>query len=214
MIINHNVSSDIFKTLQSSLDPIVNKQDINFHFLEISFLDLKTRILLRKISNETDGENIIIISKLDSVATFAYKIGAFHFLKSDLTSSHLSMLKYKIAHHKNNSFGDNLIFKSKNDGILIASIKNIAFFTGKGDYCDFRFLDGSTYLDSHRISEIVLKINGHPDLFRLNKSVVINVNKVSKIMGNIIYFSNSTVRLQLSTKAISELKKRLLWLNE
>jgi DNA-binding LytR/AlgR family response regulator len=157
---------------------------------------------------------MIVLSPNDSIATFSYKIGAFHFLKSRISPIQLNLLKYKMLTYEEKKNGEAIIFKSKNNGIQVTPVKDIACFNGKGDYCDFRFLDGSSYLDTRRIGEILSKINWHPYLFKLNKSVVININKVSKISGNIVFFTNSIVKLHLSPNAISEVKKRLLWLYE
>jgi hypothetical protein len=59
MLINHNLDSDDFDVIQSSVNPALKDILSNFHFIFIESLDLKNRIFIRKLLNQRKYDRIV-----------------------------------------------------------------------------------------------------------------------------------------------------------
>ncbi|MBK8389005.1 MAG: LytTR family transcriptional regulator DNA-binding domain-containing protein [Saprospiraceae bacterium] len=215
---NKNLPVHLYKILydlligDSKLETSI-KGEKKIGFIQIEKLELAERILLRKmISEYTDY--IVIISSDPKIAQFAWKVGAFHFMEFPFTIAQLKVLKQKFEEVKLTSkLVNKKIRLGYTGGYDFIPLCEINIILGQGDYVTLyrQSIKSKTY--TYRISKIEKVIESHFNFIKLTKSIIININNVAQISGNLVKFTgNPSTSLELSPRAIKTLKDELLWI--
>lgn len=95
----------------------------------------------------------------------------------------------------------------------MVNTSNISVINGKGCYCKFYFSNDRPALYTLRISDLENRLWEIPELIRLNRSLIVNLNNLLRIEGNTAWFKgDKVVKLILGKRTITRLKKELIWL--
>lgn len=178
-------------------------------FLRVRDLSLPNRILLRKAINANTGNPLIILSSNVNVSLFAWRVRAFHFLSYPVTKSQLRLLSKKIRSERPGIHRLKVTYKG---GERIIDMSNISVINGKGSYCEFFFKTNRPELYTVRIGSVGNHCEAVPYMFRVNKSLIINVNNISKIEGNCLFFSGAKpLKIALGQRSIAKVRKEVIW---
>jgi hypothetical protein len=213
-IINQNLSTEEANKIKA----IVAANDItkakptaeSYLLVQIRDLSQESRWLVRRAVNENPKAKVILFSENVTVSYFAWQIGAFYFSTYPLHAAALQALRQRIAVAAPTTRRLRLGYKG---GFRLVHPQSISVIRGQGNYCQFYFKDEKPQLYTIRINEINDKLDFVPYLCRINKSLIININNLSKIEKGAAFFSGQpATQLQLNTKTLALIKKRLLWL--
>ena len=178
-------------------------------FLRVRDLSLANRILLRKAINANTSKPLVILSSNVNVSMFAWRVQAFHFLSYPVTKGQLLLLSRKISTQKPNIQRLKVTYKG---GERVIDMDNISVINGKGSYCEFFFKTNRPELYTVRIGNVGEHCEKVPYMFRVNKSLIINVNNLSKIEGNALFFNGEKpLKIILGQRSIARVKKEVIW---
>lgn len=217
-LINVNLPEDNFEIIKKScLSRIKKEQDdlgkIKIAFIRLRNLDSENRLLLRQTIND-GNPRVIIISTSENVASFAWKVGAFHYLEFPFTAEQLALMSHKITLlNKKGVEAETQLKLSYTGGFDVVYSKNINFIQGEGNYCKVFFRGKGGKIYTYRIKKFEEALINEVNFFKLTKSVFVNLNNISQIKGDIVRFIDSKTTLQLSTRSLSKLKSNVLWKN-
>lgn len=178
-------------------------------FLRVRDLSLSNRILLRKAINKNAGQPFVILSSNVNVSMFAWRVSAFHFLSYPVTKNQLRLLSKKIRSQRKSVNRLKVTYKG---GQRVIDMNNISVINGKGSYCEFFFKTNRPELYTVRIGNVGEHCEKIPYMFKVNKSLIINVNNLSKIEGNALYFGGEKpLKIMLGQRSIAKVKKEVIW---
>lgn len=178
-------------------------------FLRVRDLSLENRILLRKAINANTGNPLVILSSNVNVSLFAWRVQAFHFLSYPVTKNQLRLLSKKIRSERRSTHRLKVTYKG---GERLFDMNNITVINGKGSYCEFFFKTDRPELYTVRIGNIGEHCEAVPYMFRVNKSLIINVNNLSKIEGNALFFGGEKpLKIVLGQRSIAKVRKEVIW---
>lgn len=190
-----------------------SKEPTNEHLLvHIMDLSQESRWFVRRAINKYPKSKVILFSENKAVAHFAWEIGAFYFSSYPLHEEILKSLKQRINARIQQQHSKRLRLNFKGGFKLIHPL-SVSVIQGKGNYCKFYLKDERPQLYTVRINEINHKLNFVPYLCRINKSLIININNLSKIEKGYAFFGGQpATQLKLNAKTLALVKKKLLWL--
>lgn len=178
-------------------------------FLRVRDLSLSNRVLLRKAINANTGKPLVILSSNVNVSLFAWRVQAFHFLSYPVTKNQLRLLSKKIRSERRSTHRLKVTYKG---GERIINMNDISVINGKGSYCEFFFKTNRPELYTVRIGNVGEHCEAVPYMFRVNKSLIINVNNLSKIEGNCLFFGGEKpLKIALGQRSIAKVRKEVIW---
>jgi DNA-binding LytR/AlgR family response regulator len=216
---NQNLSENLFNILKQAIAEVpqrnkIIEDDKIIGFIQLNKFDYGERILLRRMITE-GVEHIVIVSSNPKLAQFAWKTGAFHFMEFPFTISQLKLLKQKYEDSKLSSKTVNKKIRlGYTGGYDFIPLSEINMIHGQGDYINLyrQNIKAKTY--TYRISKVEKALEHQYNFIKLTKSIIININNVSQIIGNKVSFTGKgTTSLELSPRAVKTLKDELLWIN-
>lgn len=213
---NYNLPPNEFNNISSYLKTGIadNKIDrTEVIFVRISDLKRGNRWELRKAINNNIDSNLILLSANSGVAKFAWKIQTLQFLSYPVSTNQLNILRLKLNNISLKRRDEEKLKINFEGGFHMIHPSEISLIQGKGNYCRFFFKEKKSIFPTARISKVYKKIQNFPYLIRINKSLVINVNHLTKIEnGTVFFIGESQVQLKLNRRVVSSIKKELLWL--
>lgn len=217
---NINLDEVEFSYIKDNLNMLykIEKNDIwikDFLFIKMNSLNIDNRWIIRKAINNNPNGFIVLISNFKEIARFAWRINAFYFIEFPLSISQIMRLQYKITNEtKNKSFNPKLRMNFKG-GFKIIDPSNINIIKGQGSYCDFYFNNEKSEVFTARINSLANIFIQTPFMARINKSLIINLNNLTRIQNGIAYFKgDNKIKLAVSETSIKKIRNELLWLNE
>lgn len=188
----------------------------NRHIVFFKALDLEyeTRLKLRKLINENNSINLVIISDQAEFASLSWEIGAFCFLKYPITERGLKVLKHRLKKELIQERKDQEKLKMTfAGGFDLHSLDNICAIEGQGNYCKIYFKNEQPKIYTARIGKLGAILEKQINFCRITKSIIINVNNIAQLKDNNVKFiSTPKLGIKLSVRASYALKKELLWL--
>ena len=194
-LININLSDREFEfiTVGLSLIPLTeNEISKDLMFIKLNSLNLENRWTLRRAINKNTEAKIVLISAFNEISRFAWKLNAFHYLSFPLTESQLYSLKHKIILSSNDKNGDPKLKMNFKGGFKIIEPTDINIIKGQGSYCDFYIVNEKPEIFTARINDLHSSFVTSPFLKKINKSLIININNLTKIENGFAYFKGDS----------------------
>jgi hypothetical protein len=205
------------KDLELLITDIINEYQFKSSINEISFVYmndvsiesiLKTRQIINKYTS-----NIIVFSDCIEVAQFAWDINAMFFINLSRNNWEQQLIRaIKTVESKNKLLKLSTIsFKSQNQTDIIVA-NEINFILAKANYSLINHKDNKKLLVTKQIGKIEKMLDAYPEIIRIGKSTIINLNKLTKINENKVRFKDGqTINFPENSKNIKLIKKHLFW---
>ncbi len=189
----------------------------NLNYINIIYLDvdsLNNRLLLRKIKNKNSNP-IFLLSSDYKVADLAWKSNVNYFFFIDDKINWINLFKEGLNQYFLKSaflYQTKVSFKTHN-GIYFINPNEVIYIRAFRNYTTIFLTNGEKYTISKNLKEIENTFSSFGFLERFGKSIMINLNQISKIIDKNIYFNNDKTVLSFPkySNSFIYLKNRLIW---
>lgn len=203
----------ISSALQFSVQNMLSEDPRIICFIHLNDLNYENRKLLRQTINKYPSALLVISSGNDQIAKFAWKVNAFHFLSLPVSSAQLKTLKQKLQFNTRQSSENDKLKLPVKGGFDLIHPNEVCVIQGMGNYCQFYFREAKPKLYTARIGQVAEYLEFTPFICRINKSLIININHLTKIInGQAVFVGNPRVQINLSQRSVSAIKKELFWI--
>lgn len=217
-LFNYNLSTKEFEVIRSFLVAFSPEGHLStgsgkLLFIRIPNMLQDSRWLLRRATNQHPDAQLVLLSLNVQVAALAWRIGAFHFISFPLSKAQLKMLLNKVV-RANRPQQKRQLKMSYQGGFDLIALSDIILIKGKGDYVEIYLRQGKMRTYTYRISKLAAQLTNWPGFERLNKSILINIQAISKVKPDcVILRAEQTVALQLGAESRKLLLEKLLWID-
>jgi len=195
--------------------PVILKSDEKIKLVFIIYLE-KDSISARKniwqIKVRFENYPFILCSENRDIANLAWQINSIHFLPFPLSRRSIALMINKTEQfftpHQNK------IKFNFQGGCDIISPEDICYCSGDGNYTRI-FLKGSRIIMlSKKIKEISVVLAPFPDLVRIGKSFIVNINNIHRVDELEVSFRglDGKSAIPFSPLYLKRIKEQLLWL--
>lgn len=197
---------------------------------DLIFLDIEMPVksgfdLVRAISDLTEKPDIIFITAYDKYAIEAFKYAAFDYLLKpiglDVLVETINRLKKKKLNSTYSNRVDKLFTYLRNKerikfnlrtGLLIIDPGDLIFCEADGNYTHLVLADGKSEMVSFNLGLVEKELEGK-GFFRLNRSVLVNIDHIIKIDTRNrtceVKYDHSYIKFKVSQAKIRELQDLL-----
>ncbi|MGC9341991.1 MAG: LytR/AlgR family response regulator transcription factor [Bacteroidales bacterium] len=212
------------ESVDEGLDKIIQLSP-DLIFLDIE-MPLKTGFdLVREMADIDNKPEIIFITAYDKYAIEAFKYAAFDYLLKpvgldDLLSSIKRFKKKKLKSDFNNRINKLFAYLRNKErikfnlrtGLLIINPEDLIYCEADGNYTHLILTDGKSEMVSFNLGLVEKELEGK-GFFRLNRSVLVNLDHIIKIDTRNktceVKYDHSYVKFKISQEKIKELKSLL-----
>ncbi len=211
-----NLESLEDKQVVRDLKKLLSKRNMNRDFILFKMDNTKkeAKINLRRVISKNPDCLLILCSFNPKVLAFSSGARVFHSVNLLDWKYSLRGLQYKL----------NLLRPADeietipiyyNDKTINIKHTNICCIKGSGNYCYFYVHDQKEFLVTMRIKEVREKLEDSDMFFDVNRSIIVNINRVASISKQSISFrSRPKYMLNLGYRSIKRVKDELLWNNK
>lgn len=195
--------------------PEILKTEINFKLVFIIFVEkdsIANRKLIWQFKIRFENQPFILCSENRDIANLAWQINSIHFLPLPLSRRSVALMIQKVEQELAPS-QSKLKFNFQG-GCDIISPEEICYCAGDGNYTRV-FLKGSKVIMlSKKIKEIAAVLSPFPDLVRIGKSFIVNINNIQRLDDLEVSFKGLEGKnaIQFSPIYLKRIKEQLLWL--
>lgn len=198
----------------SQVPELVNTEK-NFKLVFFVFVDkdsLNARKKIWQLKVRFEDKPLILCSEDRNVANLAWQINSIHFLPFPLSRRSLAMAIKKVElvltpdQHK--------IKFNFQGGFNIVSPEEICYCAGDGNYTRI-FLKGTKMVMlSKKLKDISAILAPFPDLVRIGKSFIVNINNIQRVDDLVVSFRGLDEKnaIKFSPVYLKRIKEQLLWL--
>jgi DNA-binding LytR/AlgR family response regulator len=189
--------------------------ELNFKLVFIIFIEkdsISSRKLIWQIKARFENRPIILCSENRDIANLAWQINSIHFLPFPLSRRSLALMIKKVEQELT-PIKSKIKFNFQG-GCDIISPDEICYCSGDGNYTRI-FLKGSKVIMlSKKMKEVSAVLSPFPDLVRIGKSFIVNINNIQKVDDLEVSFSGLEGKnaIQFSPIYLKRIKEQLLWL--
>jgi len=200
----------------SGLKNIIKKSKVEKDCIVVKVDDITnhSKVKLRKIIADHSDGLIILCTYNPKVLIFSAGIPVFH--GCDLSDWRHGMkgLKFKLTLLKRRINDEVLMFYHDGDTINL-KLNNISCIKGSGSYCRIYAHEKKCYLVTMRIKEIREKIGDVNMLFDVNRSIIVNINRIAAVKKqSVIFRGTPKYVLKMGYRSVKKVRDELLWNND
>lgn len=155
---------------------------------------------------------LIFCSKDMMTANFSWQSDAIFFLPCPFSRRAVALMYQKIEEKfVNTKLKVKLNYQG---GFEIVTSDDICFCEGDGNYTSVHLLNSKSVLLSKKIKDIFQRLSPFPEIVRIGKSYIVNLNNITRIDDSKVYFkglNNNISSFTLSPVYLKRLKEHLLW---
>lgn len=173
----------------------------------------EAKLKLRRTISQNPTDLLILCTFNPKVLSFSSGARIFHAINLLDWKHSIQGLKYKLnLINTQNSDGG---FPIYTDGRTVnLKLSDICCIKGSGNYCHFYVHGRKEHLVTIRIKEVREKLEKYDTFFDVNRSLIININRVAAIGKESIAFrSQPKYKLKLGYRSVKKVKDELLWNN-
>ena len=195
--------------------PEILKPELNIKFVFIIFVEkdsIATRKFIWQIKVRFENFPFILCSENRDIANLAWQINSIHFLPFPLSRRSIALMIQKVEQELTHN--QSKIKFNFQGGCDIISPEEICYCAGDGNYTRI-FLKGSKVIMlSKKIKEISAVLSPFPDLVRIGKSFIVNINNIQRVDDLQVSFRGLEGKnaIQFSPIYLKRIKEQLLWL--
>lgn len=190
-----------FHCFQKSEDFYLEKDAFDAILMEIDILNDNGLILAKKLRNAKWDKPIIFVTKYKEFAFESFLVRPFRFVRKQYFTYELTEALTALLYEEQKL--EKVFVINMNQSTIPVPVKHILYFEREIDYVYMHTDLGKTVKLSSSLTEILeQKINC---FMRINKSVIINLNKANKIEGDQVVLDNN-VKIEVSRRRKAELK--------
>lgn len=200
----------------SQLKVPVAKVDLDMDCILVKMNDISkaSKIQLRRIISEHSEGIIILCSYNLKVLAFSTGIRVIHAFNLIDWKHSMKGLSYKLTLLKKVNSGECLSFYY-NGGLVNLRWSNICCIKGSGNYCRIYAHGKKAFLVTMRIKEIREKISEEDMFFDVNRSYIVNINRIAAVRKQSVTFrSTPKYVLKMGYRSAKKVKDELLWIND
>ena len=155
---------------------------------------------------------MIFCSKDFMVANFSWQCNAAFFLPYPFSRRAVALMYKKIEEkYSTTRLKVKLNYQG---GFDIVTSDDICFCEGDGNYTTVHLLNSKSVLLSKKIKDIFQKLSPFPEIVRIGKSYIVNVENITRVDDMKVHFkgmNNNSSSIILSPVYLKRLKEHLLW---
>lgn len=172
------------------------------------------RLKLRRIFATYEQDTpVIIFSPDSSVAQLAWDVNAYHFVNLSIANWR-DVLRFALKKTYRATYQEScneVTFHSQTETHHVR-VDRISFIQAQGNYSQIFFLDKTNLLLTRQLGKLEKEVVDFPCLYRVNKSVIINLNSIHAVKGNMVVMKNQeALRFSKNSHVGADLKSKLLW---
>ena len=189
--------------------------DISIDFIYFFQKDdgIKSRLSLRKLVAKENPLKTILVSPYN-LSELAWKANLFHFIQyeKDNVESSIENLRDKMFFIKSVEKIPKKLKMKHSNGFDIIDIGNILYCKGDGNYSTIYMDDFKKKVYTIQLHKLNIFLSKYPNIERIGKSFIINLNEIQAIKkDHIVFLNDETKILHLSELMVSRIKKKLIW---
>jgi DNA-binding LytR/AlgR family response regulator len=204
-----------YQFLHISQVPAILKSEEKVKLVFIIYIEkdsISTRKLIWQIKVRFENHPFILCSENRDIANLAWQINSIHFLPYPLSRRSIALMVNK-AEQLLTPHQSKIKFNFQG-GCDIISPEEICYCAGDGNYTRI-FLKGTRIIMlSKKIKEISAVLSPFPDLVRIGKSFIVNINNIQRVDELEVSFRGLEGKnaIQFSPLYLKRIKEQLLWL--
>lgn len=180
--------------------------------LYIEKLNLEQRKFIWQFRTNYPLVKMVLCSKDLLVANFSWQINVLFFLPHPISRRAVSLMYKKIEE----SFSSPKIRIKLNyqGGFDLVTSDEVCFCEGDGNYTTVHLTNSKSVMLSKKIKDIFQRLSPFPEIVRIGKSYIVNINNIIRIDESTVYFkaqNNNSSSFKLSPVYLKRLKEHLLW---
>ena len=155
---------------------------------------------------------MIFCSKDLMVANFSWQCNAGFFLPYPFSRRAVALMYQKIE--EKYSSARLKVKLNYQGGFDIVTSDDICFCEGDGNYTTVHLRNSKSVLLSKKIKDIFQRLSPFPEIVRIGKSYIVNVENITRVDDLKVHFkglNNNTSSIVLSPVYLKRLKEHLLW---
>ena len=184
----------------------------NTVLLYIEELNLEQRKFIWQFRMNYPAIHLIFCSKDRMVANFSWQSQAVFFLPFPFSRRAVALMFKKIE--EKYATPRLKIKLNYQGGFEIVTADDICYCEGDGNYTTVHLRNSKSVLLSKKIKDIYQKLSPFPEIVRIGKSYIVNIDNITKIDELKVNFkglNNQTNSIILSPIYIKRVKEHLLW---
>jgi DNA-binding LytR/AlgR family response regulator len=184
----------------------------NTVILFIEKLNLEQRRFIWQFKMNYPSTLLVFCSGDMLVANFSWQSGAIFFLPYPFSRRGVALMFQKLA--EKYAFPRLKIKLSYQGGFDMVAAEDIWFCEGDGNYTTVYLRNSKSVMLSKKIKDIYLKLASFPEIVRIGKSYIVNIDNITKIDDMKVYFKSTVYQnnsFVLSQVYLKRLKEHILW---
>lgn len=184
----------------------------NTIIINIEELSLEQRRFIWQFRINFPIIQMIFCSKDLMVANFSWQCNAVFFLPYPFSRRAVALMYQKIE--EKYSAARLKVKLNYQGGFDIVTSDDICFCEGDGNYTTVHLRNSKSVLLSKKIKDIFQRLSPFPEIVRIGKSYIVNVDNITRVDDMKVHFkglNNNTSSIVLSPVYLKRLKEHLLW---
>lgn len=175
-------------------------------------LNLEQRRFIWQFKMNYPATHLVFCSSDMMVANFSWQSQAIFFLPYPFSRRGVALMFQKLA--EKFSSPRLKIKLSYQGGFDMVTAEDICFCEGDGNYTTVYLRNSKSVMLSKKIKDIYYKLSSFPEIVRIGKSYIVNIDNITKIDDMKVYFKSTgsqTNSFILSQVYLKRLKEHILW---
>lgn len=198
-----------------SIEKLFNASSLNYDLIlfKMDRVSRENKIMLRKLISKEPDALILICSFNPKVLGFSTGVPIFHAINLLDWEHSLRGLKYRLKLMQVERPKPSLPIYYDQKTINLP-FEDICCIKGSGNYCHIYVHEQQEYVVTSRIKEIRSNLEASDLFVDINRSLVINMNRVATIGKDAVTFkSKPKYKLYLGYRSLKKVRDTLLWSN-
>lgn len=195
------------------LDNIEDNDDhhINIILIFIEKDNLSNRKLLWILKNKYSDMPLVLCSEDKNMASLAWQIDTLYFLQFPLSRKSLANMNLRID--KSQQLELPKMKFNHQSGFHLIDHADICYCKSDGNYTEIILSNNKKIMVSKKIKDIADKMAVFPNLIRIGKSYLINLDNIRRVDESSIIFKgeNAPIKIELSSVYLRRVKEVMLW---
>lgn len=178
----------------------------------IEKLNLEQRRFIWQFRTNYPLAKMVFCSKDQFVANFSWQCNVVFFIPFSPSRRAVSLMYKKIE--ADFSAPKIRIKLNYQGGFDLVTSDDVCFCEGDGNYTTVHLTNSKSVMLSKKIKDIFQRLSPFPEIVRIGKSYIVNINNIIRIDESTVYFksqNNSVSSCKLSPVYLKRLKEHLLW---